>query len=136
MAHSSGTRRRIGRVFVLDDERLLALAISRFLGGDHYVEFETDPRTAIERLVAQRTFDVVLCDIQMPRMGGPQVYAELLERAPAIAARIVFMTGAPDEPPVRAFLDSVPNAWISKPFDTESLRALVDRRSGGLVSTA
>ncbi len=136
MAHSSGTRRRIGRVFVLDDERLLALAVARFLGDDHYVEWETDPRVAIERLVSVRTFDVVLCDIQMPKMGGEAVHAELLSRAPAVARRMIFMTGAPDEPPVRAFLESIPNTWIAKPFDTESLRALVDRRAGALVSTA
>ncbi len=38
---------------------------------------------------------------------------------------MVFMTGGAFTPESRAFLASVPNAWVEKPFDPAALRALV-----------
>jgi len=61
----------------------------------------------------------------MPEMTGMDLHAELLRREPALAERLVFMTGGAFTPAAREFLDRVPNARVEKPFDVQDLRALI-----------
>jgi hypothetical protein len=58
------------------------------------------------------------------------LHAELAERAPESARRMVFLTGDVGAPQARAFADCVPNAMNEKPFDAAALRAFVAQRLG------
>lgn len=42
----------------------------------------------------------------------------------------MFITGGAFTPSARAFLDTVPNPWLDKPFLPEQLRALANERLG------
>ena len=44
------------------------------------------------RLRAQAP-DVILVDLRMPRMGGIELYAELEQERPELAARVLFLSG-------------------------------------------
>ncbi|HMR76378.1 MAG TPA: response regulator [Polyangiaceae bacterium] len=70
-------------------------------------------------------FDLVLCDVMMPNLSGPQVYEELAKRSPGMQHRVLFMTGGAFTAAERQFLDRVPNKWIAKPLDVNQLRSLV-----------
>ncbi|HMI93714.1 MAG TPA: response regulator, partial [Polyangiales bacterium] len=72
-------------------------------------------------------FDVILCDLMMPHMTGMELHAKLLRSHPEQAKRMVFMTAGAFTPRARAFLESVPNPRLEKPFDPQSLRALIER---------
>ena len=116
---------RRGRVLVVDDEHLIAAALSRTLAFDHEVTMLPGAREALDRLRDGTRFDLILCDIMMPDMNGIELHAQLVQLAPDQAARMVFLTGGPGTSLARDFLDSVPNAHIEKPFDTRRLRAVV-----------
>lgn len=75
-------------------------------------------------------FDVILCDLMMPRMTGMELHAQLAALAPRQAERMVLLTGGAFTAAASEFLPRVPNARVDKPFDLVSLRALVR----GLVS--
>jgi CheY-like chemotaxis protein len=66
-----------------------------------------------------------MCDLMMPEMTGMDLHAELSSRDPALAERLVFMTGGAFTPAAREFLDRVVNARVEKPFDVPSLRTLI-----------
>jgi signal transduction histidine kinase len=119
---------RRGRVLVIDDEALVATAISRTLSHDHDVVVETRAAKALDRIVAGERFDVVLCDLMMPHMNGMELFAELERRSPDHAARVVFLTGGAFTPAARAFLERVDTARVEKPVDAAALRALVAER--------
>jgi hypothetical protein len=53
------------------------------------------------------------------------LHAALMASRPALASRIVFMTGGAFTQTGRQFLDSVPNARVEKPFNAAALKALV-----------
>jgi FixJ family two-component response regulator len=55
----------------------------------------------------------------------------VLRDQPAIAARMVFLTGGAFTPVAREFLDTEPVEWIEKPFELSALRAVLARRLGG-----
>jgi CheY-like chemotaxis protein len=63
----------------------------------------------------------------MRPMDGAEVYRALVAHRPNLAARIVFMTGGLVEPETQAFIRSLPNPCIEKPFDVRSLEQLLQR---------
>jgi len=118
----SGNR---ARILAVDDEPSVGRAIQRLLGGVHDVEITTDPRVALARIRDGERFDVILCDLMMPRMTGMDLHAELVSRGRHEADRVVFLTGGAFTNRAREFLDRTPNRWLEKPFDASTLRRTV-----------
>jgi CheY-like chemotaxis protein len=125
---ASGTVARRPRVLVVDDEPLVAESLRLVLSDEFTVVATTDPQQALARVGGGESFDVILCDVMMPLMTGPELRDRLDEVAPDQAARIVFITGGILLPHVRALLERVPNAWLEKPIDLDGLRDLIRRR--------
>jgi FixJ family two-component response regulator len=65
----------------------------------------------------------------MPAVTGMDLYEELRRTKPALAARIVFMTGGTFTPRTREFLANVPNPTLDKPFDLTALKTLLRARA-------
>lgn len=114
-----------GRVLIVDDEPRVAGAIERILRSSHDVTVCHDGREALTYVDEGRRFDLIVCDVMMPNTSGMDVYSELTARHPSQANRMVFMTGGAFSDQAKAFLDSVPNPKIIKPFSAEFLRAFV-----------
>lgn len=111
-------------ILVIDDEPLFALAIRRLLQAEHDVTVIESGRSAME-LLREREFDVVLCDLMMPDIGGIELYGELSKLRPGLEKRMAFMTGGAFTKAARQFLESIPNARLEKPFTREEARAVV-----------
>jgi PAS domain S-box-containing protein len=109
------------RVLVIDDEPMVGTLIAKVL-STHDVVAETSARAALTRLAADSGFDLILCDLMMPEVSGMDFYDQL---APELRDRIVFLSGGAFTPRARAFLDSVPNRRLAKPFDVDALTAML-----------
>jgi CheY-like chemotaxis protein len=119
---------RRGKILVIDDEPMVARSLGRVLEQDHDVTIVLDAGDAHQRVVGGERFDVILCDLMMPKMTGMDLHAELLRAVPEQAALMVFLTGGAFTPHARAFLEGVPNHRLHKPFDTQELRSFVNER--------
>jgi signal transduction histidine kinase/CheY-like chemotaxis protein len=115
------------RVLVLDDDALIGEGIARALEDIAEVTVLADAPAALERLAHGERWDTLLCDSSLSEMWPIDLYREALRLAPEVAARIVFMTAGAFTPRVRAFLDSVGNECLEKPFDVAKIRKLVTR---------
>ena len=82
---------------------------------------------ALSLIDAGAEFDVVLCDVVMPDVSGPQVYEAVRERHPRLADRFVFITGDPLHEKASAFLATIANPVLTKPFELGPLREIVRR---------
>jgi PAS domain S-box-containing protein len=122
---------RRGRILVLDDDERVAAALRRILERDHDVEVATDARGVLERLRAGEAWDVVFCDLMMPDMSGMEWFEEARRASPALAPRVVFVTGGAFTDAARQFLAGVPNARIDKPFTPDEVRAAAAARLAG-----
>ena len=58
--------------------------------------------------------DLLLSDVVMPRMGGPELAQELLARRPAV--KVLYMSGYTDHPMVRRGVVNAGVAFLQKPF--------------------
>ncbi len=116
------------RILVVDDEPMITDLMQRILAAEHEVEVFGSAREALARIAEGERFDVIFCDLMMPVMTGMGLHAELMRGRPAEAARMIFLTGGAFTTQARAFLDAVPNARLEKPFDVQTLRAVVNDR--------
>ena len=94
-----------------------------FERGDFGVE-EADSASAALRHVADgRPVDAVVSDVLMPGVGGVAFYDQLMELAPHLAHRVVFLTGAASDPRVHLPIEQRGVPLISK---LDDLRLVVD----------
>ncbi len=115
------------RVLVIDDDRELLDTYEALLRLDGHVVTTTDRASAALEQLAHGHFDVVLCDLRLPDMTGAAFFAEVQRRWPAVAPRIVFATGDVGRAESVAFLASVRNTVLVKPFRAEDLAQAIER---------
>ncbi len=117
------------RVLVVDDEPLVGRAVRRVLCEQGEVSCVTTARDALALLRdPTQAVDVVLCDLMMPEMTGPEFRAALLGVRPELARRLIFITGGAFTPDMERFLAESSCPHILKPFDVPALRGLVAER--------
>ena len=85
---------RVGAaVLVVEDEAALGAAVAEALADAGFVvDRASDGEEALDRL-ARRPYDLIVCDLKMPRLDGPPFYRELAASDPAMARRVLFVTG-------------------------------------------
>jgi CheY-like chemotaxis protein len=116
------------RLLIIDDEPAVGRVIEMALKRDHDVVVVQRAPDALARLAEDQTFDLILCDVVMPDLSGPQFYATVAERWPALVRRLVFMTGGAFTPDTTAFLQHLGTPVLSKPFRIEALKELINGR--------
>ncbi len=115
-----------GRVLVVDDEKAVAESLRYALKDEHDVETAASGKEARAAIERGGDYDVVLCDLVMPVESGMDLHAYALREHPALAERFVFMTGGAFTARAAKFLSEVRAPRIEKPFELETLRALID----------
>jgi CheY-like chemotaxis protein len=82
------------RVLLVDDEELIRRPMGRFLTkrGAEIAE-AVDGLEALERIRAGYDPHVILADLRMPRMDGAEFFLLLQEERPALADRVMFLSG-------------------------------------------
>jgi two-component system NtrC family sensor kinase len=118
---------RGAKILVVDDEEAILTFLSRLLSEwGHSVETINNANTALEKLNEER-YSLVLLDIKLPGMSGIELYQHIEEIAPALARRVMFITGDIMEGTTRAFLEKTGAPYITKPLDIEVLKKTINR---------
>jgi CheY-like chemotaxis protein len=127
---SSTEARRRACILVVDDEPIVAGAIADILGLEGYeVELAKNGREALERIAA-RSYDLILCDLQMPELDGAGLYRELERQQPSLLQRLAFVSGSTEVPEYASFCQRTAVTLLGKPFTLEDLLRLVQRLLG------
>ncbi len=103
-------------VLVVDDESEIRETLAEILSLDgHRVETAASGREALARLSSAR-YDAIITDIRMPDLDGCALFQEIEGRWPALASRVVFITGDTLTPALREFARVAGRPIIEKPF--------------------
>jgi CheY-like chemotaxis protein len=106
---------------IVEDEPALASAVVEGLADAGYlVVHASDGEEALAR-VSERTFDVIVCDLKMPRVDGPTFYRAIAASSPALARRVIFVTGDVAGTETERFLEETGCRWLPKPFRLSDL---------------
>ncbi|HXV85552.1 MAG TPA: ATP-binding protein [Gemmatimonadales bacterium] len=110
-------------VLVVDDEpHILHYMDATLTAWGHRVAVSVDGGEALERAVNE-SFDLIISDLRMPRVGGREFYEALRASHPEVAARVVFSTGDTVRGDALAFLEGLGRPYLRKPFSLAELRA-------------
>jgi CheY-like chemotaxis protein len=108
------------RILLIDDDAVNREAMERLLVREgHDVTAAEDGIDAIRRLgatPARAPFDVVLTDLQMPKLGGRALWEQVLGERPDLARRFVFVTGDRARDETRRFLEECGQPAVMKPY--------------------
>jgi signal transduction histidine kinase len=104
------------RVLVVEDEPALAVAVAEALSDAGFVvDRAGDGEEGLSRL-AEHSYDLIVCDLKMPRIDGMQFYRAMTAATPGLARRVIFVTGDVAGTEAERFLEETGCRWLSKPF--------------------
>ncbi len=116
-------------LLVVDDDVQVLRSMARLLGRQHTVRIAAGVQEGLAA-VAEQDFDLVICDVMMPRGGGERFWAELLLNRPVLMDRVVFMTGGAATREAREFLRRTPRPVLIKPFDVMAVNEVLSHVGG------
>jgi CheY-like chemotaxis protein len=115
------------RILIVDDEPGFVNALAGLLSHDGYtVETASNGHLALEQLHAHR-YDIVLCDLLMPELDGPDFYAILLRQHAYLRRRVIFLTGDTLGAESTAFLEQCGQPWLHKPCGAAEVRSAIEQ---------
>src|ERR1700740_1656260 len=106
------------KVLVVDDDQAVRNALRKILerGGMSVMEADSAP-AAFAIMESGAAIDAVVSDVLMPEVSGLALYDELLRRAPNLKGRVVFLTGAAEDPKVANPIENRGVPLVSKLYD-------------------
>ncbi|MFZ6028154.1 MAG: ATP-binding protein [Chloroflexota bacterium] len=116
-----------GRILLIDDEASVLEVLSRMLRRKGYHVDTAGNGTAGLASLFKFRHDLILSDIRMPELNGPEFYQQVKAKDPALAQRIVFTTGDTVNADIRRFLDETQAPFLSKPFEIDELLAQIQQ---------
>ena len=112
-------------ILVVEDEQIVRSLARRLLTrhGYHVIE-AVDGKQALELAETHGgRVDLVLTDVVMPGMSGPELIGHLRDEMPAL--KVIFMSGYTDESLDQDALSEPGTRFIQKPFSVEGMLSLV-----------
>jgi two-component system chemotaxis response regulator CheY len=112
------------KILVIDDDQMMRLRTRHMLGVvgiENVFEVENGGQAMLVFHHAPLTFDLIMCDWNMPGMSGVQVCQQI--RAVRRTVPFVMMTGRLDAESVKTAKEAGVSAYIAKPFHAQQLQA-------------
>jgi PAS domain S-box-containing protein len=109
-----------GTVLLVEDQAAVRRLTRRILEAHGYSVFDTGDAEAALHVVEEAPADLLLTDVVMPQMNGPDLARLILARAPA--TRVLFMSGFAGH---SALHDIRGAPFIQKPFTPDTLLAKI-----------
>jgi DNA-binding LytR/AlgR family response regulator len=112
-------------ILIIEDEAILAMALSDQLEDDGYnvVGAASNGRKALD-LFQNNPVDLILCDITIKgEWDGIDTIRQLftIRQAP-----VIYLTAIADRATIQRAKETLPAAYITKPFDTNQLRLAIE----------
>lgn len=132
----SASSHNIKSILLLDDDIELADTLKHLLETHNFVVTTVGNGVEGVREIMRFDFDLIMCDMMMPRMPGDMFYAAVQAAKPHLCSRFIFITGYPDKPEVIKFISGLPDAMVlNKPVSDEDLIRTISyvlKRNGAL----
>ena len=115
------------RILVVDDAQSFTKGLARLLRRDGYIVDAAENGVAGLRQLQAYGYDVLVVDLRMPDLDGAVFYGRLLLHAPAMAQRVIFLTGDTLNPESKAFLERSGRPWMPKPCTAAAIRRVIQQ---------
>lgn len=107
------------RILIVDDDELVRDSLARLLAGNGYRCASAADAPSARELLRTDSFDLVLCDLQMPGPSGMELLQQIATELPDTAT--VMVTGTDDTEVARRALEHGAYGYVVKPFRPNEL---------------
>jgi DNA-binding response OmpR family regulator len=108
-------------ILLVDDDKQLASALQWILADENFlVDVANDGEEALLKVQAFE-YDVVVCDLMMPRLRGDEFFIRAQELRPNLRRRFIFITAHANDPRIAQFLIDGEVEFLVKPFPVQRL---------------
>lgn len=124
------------KILLVEDEKGIARFVKKgLLEHAFLVDLASDGEEGLS-LAFQRSYDLIILDILLPKMDGLEILTRL--RAAAIQTPVIFLTAKDSEEDIVRGLNAGADDYLTKPFSFNELLARVHAllRRGKIVSPA
>ena len=114
------------KILIIDDSALMRRVISDIINADDRLtvaDTASNGLQAIQLLSEEKTYDMILCDIMMPKMDGWEVCRQIRKDS---KVPIIMLTAKSEEKDELQGFDCGADEYVSKPFSPKILTARVD----------
>ena len=118
-AQASG--RKAIQVLMVEDERAFIEALVPYIELNGYKVDAAENGVDALKLVMGKDYDLILCDMQMPKLSGDMFYMAVERVKPKQCTRFIFMTGHKGDPKIDEFIRKISGILLWKPFEAEEL---------------
>ncbi len=112
-------------ILIVDDEPIIRQVLANQLGAQGFRTTPAGSGAEALRLLAERTFDLVILDVMMPRMSGFEVCRKLRERHSLDELPVIFLTAKNLPEDLVVGLAAGANDYLPKPVSKRELLARV-----------
>ena len=112
-----------------DDPDILSLVMLRRERDGYEVIGAPDGERAVEEAL-ERTPDLALIDVSMPKLDGYEVTERLRQHEPTSATPIILLTARVQDSDVARGIEAGADDYVTKPFSTADLRTRVQAALG------
>ena len=112
-----------------DDPDILSLVTLRLERDGYEVIGAPDGERAVEKAL-ERTPDLALIDVSMPKLDGYEVTERLRQHEPTSAIPIILLTARVQDSDVARGIEAGADDYVRKPFSTADLRTRVQAALG------
>jgi DNA-binding NtrC family response regulator len=115
----------MSKILIIDDEQAIRHALREILEYESFNVTEAEDGPGALKLIEKEAFDVIFCDIKMPRMDGMEVLSKLKEKG--LETPVIMITGHGNVETAVEALKKGAYDFIQKPLDLN--RILVSVRN-------
>ncbi|WP_066800140.1 GAF domain-containing protein [Sphingomonas soli] len=117
----------VRRALVIDDEQEIAESLADFLSIEGFACDVAVGGTEAQKRLAQGDYDLIVSDLRMPGMDGPQLYAWLKAQRPDLESRMAFATGDTLGVNAARFLEAMDRPVLEKPFMPDAVHRFLQQ---------
>ena len=112
---------QVKRILLLEDDVQLSEIIRDFLILYGYDVVSVYNGVEGVREIIAGDFEVIVCDMMMPKLAGDMFYLAVERMRPHLCGRFIFITGQHGNPKVIEFINKVGGIMLAKPFPLNDL---------------
>lgn len=113
------------RVLLLDDQADFREVVQEYLASYFYHITAVSNGAEGLREILNDPFDLIICDMKMPQLGGEMFYWAVTRMRPAAGQRFIFLTGHQNHSTIQSFFRRINAVVLIKPFELDALRGLM-----------
>jgi len=118
------------RILVVDDEKyILDFFVEVFQLFPLQVDTAGNGHDARQKIRAT-DYDLIITDFKMPQMSGRELFEWIQTDRPALARRIIFITGDTVNTETRSFLEQHRKRYLAKPFKIDEVKEIIQLALG------